>query len=168
MALETGWGFSLSINGSQDYVHSALDASLERLGTDYIDLYYAHYPDPKVDIEETVGAMAKGVDAGKIRYLGLSNVTAEQVRRGHAVHPITAVQYEYSLWRREAERELLPTLRELGISLAAWSPLGTGFLTGTIDRLEQGIFAIIIPASWARISAPIETVSHRFSRLQTN
>ncbi len=139
-AVETGWGFSLPINGSPDYVRSALEASLERLDTDYIDLFYAHYPDPEIDIEETVGAMAKGVEAGKIRYLGLSNVTAEQVRRAHAVHPIIAVQYEYSLWRREAETELLPSLRELGISLVAWSPLGAGFLTGTVGSLAEGDF----------------------------
>lgn len=138
--IETGWGFSLPINGSPDYVQSALDASLERLETDYIDLYYAHYPDPGIDIEETLGAMAQGVEAGKVRYLGLSNVTAEQVRRAHAVHPITAVQYEYSLWRREAETELLPTLRELGIALVAWSPLGAGFLTGTVESLAEADF----------------------------
>ncbi len=139
-ALETGWGFSLNINGSAGYVEKSLEASLSRLGTDYVDLYYAHYPDPKVDIEETVGAMARAVEAGKVRYLGLSNVTAEQVRRAHAVHPVAAVQYEYSLWRREAEIELLPTLRELGIALVAWSPLGAGFLAGAPDSLPEGDF----------------------------
>lgn len=138
--LATGWGFSLSIDGSPGYARAALDASLARLGTDHVDLYYAHYPDPAVDIAVTVGAMAEAVRAGKVRYLGLSNVTAEQVRRAHAVHPIAAVQYEYSLWRREAETELLPTLRELGIELVAWSPLGAGFLTGMVDDLAAGDF----------------------------
>lgn len=139
-ALATGWGFSLNINGKPDYVAKALDASLRRLGTDYIDLYYAHYADPDVAIEETVGAMAEAVEAGKVRCLGLSNVTADQVRRAHAVHPIAAVQYEYSLWRREAETELLPTLRELGIALVAWSPLGAGFLAGATDTVPEGDF----------------------------
>ena len=139
-SLETGWGFSLNINGTKEYVSSALDQSLKRLGTDYIDLYYAHYPDPAVAIEETVEAMAVAKKQGKIRYLGLSNVTAEQVRRAHAIHPITAVQYEYSLWRREAEVELLPTLRELGIALVAWSPLGAGFLTGKVNELSTEDF----------------------------
>ncbi|WP_135081234.1 aldo/keto reductase [Terasakiella sp. SH-1] len=138
--VETGWGFSLSINGTKSYVTQALDASLNRLGTEYIDLYYAHYPDPNVAIEETVEAMAKAKDAGKIRYLGLSNVTADQIRRAHAVHPISAVQYEYSLWRREAETDLLPTLRELGIALVGWSPLGSGFLTGKVDTVNEGDF----------------------------
>jgi aryl-alcohol dehydrogenase-like predicted oxidoreductase len=129
--LPTGWGFSLKINGKPPYVRQALSASLKRLGVDVIDLWYAHYADPATPIEETVGAMADAVRAGKVRYLGLSNVTAEQVRRAHSVHPITAVQFEYSLWRREAEAELLPTLRQLGIALVGWSPLGSGFLTGT-------------------------------------
>ena len=137
---ETGWGFSLRINGTPEYARKALDGSLERLGIDTIDLWYVHYPDPDVAIEDTVGAMARAVEAGKVRYLGLSNVTAEQVRRAHAVHPIAAVQYEYSLWRREAEAELLPTLRDLGIALVAWSPLGSGFLTGTVDRLDDNDF----------------------------
>jgi aryl-alcohol dehydrogenase-like predicted oxidoreductase len=138
--LPTGWGFSLRINGQPAYVRKALDGSLQRLGVDAIDLWYAHYPDPATPIEETVGAMAEAVRAGKVRYLGLSNVTAEQVRRAHAVHPITAVQYEYSLWRREAEAVLLPTLRELDIALVAWSPLGSGFLTGTVGRLDEHDF----------------------------
>ncbi|MEM7172403.1 MAG: aldo/keto reductase [Pseudomonadota bacterium] len=138
--VETGWGFALNINGSPAYVEAALERSLTRLGTDYLDLYYAHFPDPQVEIEETVGAMARAVEAGKLRYLGLSNVTADQVRRAHAVHPIAAVQYEYSLWRREAELELLPTLRELGVALVAWSPLGAGFLTGQKDPLPEGDF----------------------------
>lgn len=138
--LPTGWGFSLKINGKPAYVQKALAGSLERLGVDVIDLWYAHYPDPATPIEETVGAMANAVRAGKVRYLGLSNATAEEVRRAHAVHPITAVQYEYSVWRREAETALLPTLRELGIALVAWSPLGSGFLTGTVAGLDKNDF----------------------------
>jgi len=131
--LTTNWAFSLNINATPEYARRALDASLTRLNADHIDLWYAHYPDPDVAIEETVGAMADAVSAGKVRYLGLSNVTAEQVRRAHKVHPISAVQYEYSLWRREAESELLPTLRELGIALVGWSPLGGGFLAGDVE-----------------------------------
>jgi aryl-alcohol dehydrogenase-like predicted oxidoreductase len=138
--LPTGWGFSLKINGRPDYARRALDASLARLGVDTLDLWYLHYPDPATPIEETVGAMASAVQTGKVRHLGLSNVTAEQVRRAHAVHPIAAVQYEYSLWRREAETSLLPTLRELGIALVAWSPLGAGFLTGAVSTLPANDF----------------------------
>jgi len=138
--LPTGWGFSLPINGTAAYVRKALDASLERLGTDVIDLYYAHFPDPATPIEETVAAMAEAVRAGKVRYLGLCNVTADEVRRAHSVHPITAVQYEYSLWRREVETMLLPTLRELGIGLVPWSPLGSGFLTGTVTDIGDNDF----------------------------
>lgn len=138
--LPTGWGFSLKINGRPDYVNRALDASLRRLGLEAIDLWYLHYPDPATPVEETVGAMAAAVRAGKVRHIGLSNVTAEQLRRAHAVHPIAAVQYEYSLWRREAETELLPTLRELGVALVPWSPLGAGFLTGTVDTLGANDF----------------------------
>jgi aryl-alcohol dehydrogenase-like predicted oxidoreductase len=138
--LPTGWGFSLKINGNPAYVQKALKGSLNRLGVEVIDLWYAHYADPDTPIEETVGEMANAVRVGKVRYLGLSNVTAEQVKRAHAVHPISAVQYEYSLWRREAETTLLPTLRELGIALVAWSPLGSGFLAGTVTDLEKGDF----------------------------
>lgn len=138
--LPTGWGFSLTINGTPAYVGRSLDASLKRLGTDVIDLWYAHYADPGTPIEETVGAMADGVSAGKVRHLGLCNVTADEVRRAHAVHPLAAVQYEYSLWRREAETDLLPTLRELGIALVCWSPLGSGFLTGTVESIAEGDF----------------------------
>jgi aryl-alcohol dehydrogenase-like predicted oxidoreductase len=138
--LPTGWGFSLPINGRPAYAGRALDGSLSRLGVDCIDLWYLHYPDPSTPIEDTVGAMARAVEAGKVRHVGLSNVTADQVRRAHAVHPIAAVQYEYSLWRREAETGLLPTLRELGIALVAWSPLGAGFLTGTVGALASTDF----------------------------
>jgi len=136
----TGWGFALPVNGRPDYVRRALDASLKRLGVEAIDLWYLHYADPGTPIEDTVGAMAEAVRAGKVRHLGLSNVTAEQVRRAHRVHPLAAVQYEYSLWRREAEAELLPTLHELGIALVAWSPLGGGFLTGTVNDLGESDF----------------------------
>ena len=136
----TGWGFSLRLNGTPAYARRALDNSLRRLQIDTIDLWYLHFPDPATPIEETVAAMAEGVRAGKVRHLGLSNVTAEQVRRAHAVHPIAAVQYEYSLWRREPEHELLPALRELGIALVPWSPLGSGFLTGTVTQLPKDDF----------------------------
>ena len=132
-----------SINGRPDYVHAACDASLRRLGLDHLDLYYQHRVDPDVPIEETVGAMAELVDAGKVRFLGLSEAGAETIRRAHAVHPISALQTEYSLWSREIEAEILPTLRGLGIGLVAYSPLGRGFLTGTIaspDDLEPGDF----------------------------
>ena len=135
-----GYGFSLNINGTPKYVHKALNASLTRLGVETIDLWYAHFLDPKTPVEETVGAMAEAVQEGKVRYLGLSNVTADEVRRAHAIHPISAVQYEYSLWRREAETDLLPTLRKLGIALVGWSPLGSGFLTGTVDKLGENDF----------------------------
>jgi len=135
----TGWGFPLNINGTPEYMRRALDASLRRMNTDYVDLYYAHYPSPQTPIEDTVGAMADAVRAGKARHIGLSNVNAEQVRRACAVHPIAAVQYEYSLWRREAETELLLALRELGVALVAWSPLGAGFLTGSVD-IGEGDF----------------------------
>jgi len=136
----TGWGFSLPINGTPSYVQHCLENSLNRLKTDCLDLWYLHYPDPATPIEETVGAMAAAVTQGKVRYLGLSNVTAEQVRRAHSVHPIAAVQFEYSLWRREVETELLPTLRELGLALVPWSPLGSGFLTGTVNTLAADDF----------------------------
>ena len=138
--LSTGWGFSLKINGTPDYAARALDNSLKRLDRSHVDLWYLHFPDPAVPIEETVQAMSIAVKAGKVRHLGLSNVTANQVRRAHQVHPIAAVQYEYSLWRREVETELLPTLRELGIALIPWAPLGSGFLTGTVNTLAADDF----------------------------
>src|SRR5215203_2784313 len=125
-------GARLGVRGDAEYVRSACDASLERLGMDTIDLYYQHRVDPATPIEETVGAMAELVEAGKVRYLGLSEAGAETIRRAQAVHPISALQYEYSLWTRDVEAEILPTLRELGIGLVAYSPLGRGFLTGTI------------------------------------
>ncbi|MCG7993846.1 MAG: aldo/keto reductase [Candidatus Thiodiazotropha taylori] len=138
--IKTGWGFTLNINASPEYAQKALDDSLQRLGVDAIDLWYMHYPDPGVPIEESVGAMVEAVKQGKVRYLGLSNVTADQIRKASAIHPINAVQYEYSLWRREAESELLPTLRDLGIALVGWSPLGSGFLTGNLQKLDSSDF----------------------------
>ena len=120
------------MSGAPRYVHAACDDSLRRLGVDHIDLYYYHRVDPAVPIEDTVGAMGELVQAGKVRYLGLSEVRGDTLRRGHAVHPITALQSEYSLWSRDIEDSALPAMRELGIGLVAYSPLGRGFLTGTI------------------------------------
>jgi aryl-alcohol dehydrogenase-like predicted oxidoreductase len=124
-------------DGSPKNVRSACEGSLERLGVDHIDLFYQHRVDPDVPIEETVGAMAELVSAGKVRYLGLSEASAETIRRAHATHPLTAVQTEYSLWTRDLEDDILPTLRELGIGLVAYSPLGRGFLTGQIRSLDD-------------------------------
>jgi aryl-alcohol dehydrogenase-like predicted oxidoreductase len=124
------------IDGRPEYVRAACDASLQRLGVDHIDLYYQHRVDPTVPIEETVGAMAELVHAGKVAHLGLSEASDTTIRRGHATYPITALQSEYSLWTRDLEDEILPTLRELGIGLVAYSPLGRGFLTGTIETTE--------------------------------
>ena len=126
-----------TVDGSPQYVRSACDASLQRLGTDHIDLYYQHRVDPKTPIEDTVGAMAELVQAGKVRYIGLSEASAETIRRAHAVHPITAVQTEYSLWTRDVEAEVLPTLEELGIALVAYSPLGRGFLSGRFSSTDE-------------------------------
>jgi aryl-alcohol dehydrogenase-like predicted oxidoreductase len=123
-------GSLLGVSGRPEYVTSACDASLERLGVDHIDLYYQHRVDPEVPIEDTVGAMAELVEAGKVRYLGLSEAASSTIRRAHAVHPITALQTEYSLWSRDPEDEILATTRELGIGFVAYSPLGRGFLTG--------------------------------------
>jgi aryl-alcohol dehydrogenase-like predicted oxidoreductase len=131
------------VNGRPDYVMRCCDASLRRLSVDHIDLYYQHRVDPGVPIEETVGAMAELISAGKVRFLGLSEAGPETIRRAHDVHPISAVQTEYSLWSRDVEDEVLPTLRELGIGLVAYSPLGRGFLTGQItspDDLAQDDF----------------------------
>jgi len=133
-------GERTGISGKPDYVRSACDASLKRLGLDVIDLYYQHRVDPQTPIEETVGAMADLVKAGKVRFLGLSEASAATIRRAHVVHPITALQTEYSLWSRDPEETILPTLRELGIGFVPYSPLGRGFLTGQIkspDDLEK-------------------------------
>ena len=125
------------INGRPEYVREACDGSLRRLGVDHIDLYYQHRVDPTVPIEETVGAMAELVRQGKVRYLGLSEAAPPTIRRAQAVHPISALQTEYSLWSRDPEDEVLPTVRELGIGFVAYSPLGRGFLTGRLRRFED-------------------------------
>jgi aryl-alcohol dehydrogenase-like predicted oxidoreductase len=130
-------GEFMGIRGDAAYVRQACDASLKRLGVDHIDLYYQHRVDPNVPIEETVGAMADLVNAGKVRYLGLSEAAPDTVRRAHKVHPISVLQTEYSLWSRDVEADILPTLRELGIGFVAYSPLGRGFLTGQIKRVED-------------------------------
>jgi aryl-alcohol dehydrogenase-like predicted oxidoreductase len=136
-------GERLGIRGDREYVLAACNASLERLGTEHIDVYYQHRVDPNTPIEETVGAMAELVEQGKVRYLGLSEAAAETIRRAHAVHPISALQTEYSLWTRDVEDEILPAIRELGIGLVAYSPLGRGFLSGrihSVDDLEASDF----------------------------
>ena len=133
----TDSGDFLGINGKPDYVRSACEASLKRLGIDHIDLYYQHRVDPNVPIEETVGAMADLVKEGKVRYVGLSEAEPTQIRKANATHPITALQTEYSLWSRDPEKEILATIRELGMSFVAYSPLGRGFLTGQIQKFED-------------------------------
>ena len=134
-------------NGRPEYVPRACEASLQRLGTDTIDLYYLHRVDPAVPIEDTVGAMAELVRAGKVRYLGLSEVSQATLRRAHAVHPVSAVQTEYSLWTRGPEEELIPALRDLGVALVAYSPLGRGLLAGRIQALED-----LAPGDWRRLN----------------
>jgi aryl-alcohol dehydrogenase-like predicted oxidoreductase len=131
------------IRGGADYVKAACEASLKRLGTDHIDLYYQHRVDPETPIEETVGAMAELVKAGKVRYLGLSEASADLVARAHAVHPVSALQTEYSLWSRDVEAEILPAIRRLGIGFVAYSPLGRGFLSGTIRSRKD-----LQPGDW--------------------
>jgi len=130
-------GTRLGVNGKSEYVRKACDASLSRLGVDHIDLYYQHRVDPDTPIEETWGTMAELVEAGKVRYLGISEAAADTIRRAHAVHPVSALQTEYSLWSRDVEDEILPTVRELEIGFVAYSPLGRGFLTGQILRFED-------------------------------
>ena len=130
-------GDFLGLNSKPDYVRSACDASLKRLGLEYIDLYYQHRVDPEVPIEETVGTMAELIKAGKVRYLGLSEADPEIIRRAHAVHPITALQTEYSLWSREPEKEIFSVTRDLGISFVSYSPLGRGFLAGKFKKFED-------------------------------
>ena len=131
------------LDGSAEHVRSSIDGSLRRLGTDHVDLYYQHRVDPNVPIEETVGAMAELVEQGKVRHIGLSEAAPETIRRAHAVHPITAVQTEYSLWTRDPEPEILPTCRELGVGFVPYSPLGRGFLSGRFrspDELDENDF----------------------------
>ena len=142
-SVRTEQGERLGIRGDREYVLAACNASLERLGTDHIDVYYQHRVDPNTPIEETVGAIAELVEQGKVRYLGLSEAAAETIRRAHAVHPISALQSEYSLWTRDVEDEILPAIRELRIGLVAYSPLGRGFLSGrihSVDDLEASDF----------------------------
>src|SRR5256885_9434191 len=140
-------GTFVGVNGRPEYVRQACDASLKRLGIDHIDLYYQHRVDPSVPIEDTVGAMAELVRAGKVRYLGLSEAAPATIRRAHATHPISALQTEHSLWSRDPEDEILPTCRELGIGFVAYSPLGRGFLSGQIRRPED-----LAPDDWRRSS----------------
>src|SRR5581483_10277401 len=131
------------LDGSPEHVRRSIDGSLQRLGTDHVDLYYQHRVDPNVPIEETVGAMAELVEAGKVRHIGLSEAAPETLRRAQAVHPVTALQTEYSLWTRFAEAEVIPTCRELGIGFVPYSPLGRGFLSGRFsspDELEEDDF----------------------------
>ena len=140
-------GSFLGVSGKPEYVRKACDASLRRLGIDHIDLYYQHRVDPEVPIEDTVGAMSELVKAGKVRHLGLSEAAPQTIRRAHKVHRITALQTEYSLWSRDVEQEILPTVRELGIGFVAYSPLGRGFLSGQFRKPED------IPADdWRRNS----------------
>mgnify|MGYP001118784590 CR=1 FL=1 len=141
-------GAWLGISGSPDYVKACCDASLKRLKTDYIDLYYQLRPDPEVPVEDTIGAMAELVQAGKIRYIGLSEASAEDLEKAHRTHPVSALQTELSLWSRDVEESILPKARELGIGYVAYSPLGRGFLTGAIqqrDDLEQGDWRLSNP-----------------------
>jgi aryl-alcohol dehydrogenase-like predicted oxidoreductase len=138
----------VALDGSPDYIRRACDGSLQRLGVDTIDLYYLHRIDPKVPVEDSVGAMSELVRAGKVRYLGLSEAGAQSIRRAHAVHPISVLQSEYSLWTRDPEKEILPVLRELGIGFVPFSPLGRGMLGGSIsstDELAPGDFRRTIP-----------------------
>ncbi len=134
---EPGYPQRRSINGRPEYVREACEASLARLGVDHIDLYYQHRVDPDTPIEETIGAMAELVAAGKVRYIGLSEAGPDTIRRAHAVHPISALQTEYSVWSRDPEATILPLLRELGIGFVPYSPLGRGFLTGTMRSVDQ-------------------------------
>jgi aryl-alcohol dehydrogenase-like predicted oxidoreductase len=141
-------GVYRGVSGRPGYVHAACDASLKRLGLDTIDLYFQHRLDPQVPIEDTVGAMSELVHQGKVRFVGLSEVSGETLRRAHAVHPISAVQSEYSLWSRDVETDTLPVCRELGVGFLAYSPLGRGFLTGQLKRLDD------LPANDWRRSTP--------------
>src|SRR5437588_7728642 len=141
-------GSFLGVSGKPEYVRKSCDASLRRLGVEYIDLYYQHRVDSEVPIEETVGAMAELVKAGKVRFLGLSEAGARTIRRAHKVHPISALQTEYSLWSRDVEAEILPAVRELGIGFVAYSPLGRGFLPGRFETIED------LPADDFRRTSP--------------
>jgi aryl-alcohol dehydrogenase-like predicted oxidoreductase len=144
-------GYAIPVNGRPEYVRSACEASLQRLGVDTIDLYYQHRVDPTTLIEDTIGAMAELVQAGKVRFLGLSEASDATIRRAHAVHPISALQSEYSLWSRDVEDGILATCRELNIGFVPWSPLGRGFLTGEIKTFED-----LEPNDWRRMSPRFE------------
>lgn len=169
--IATKFGLANGVDGSPANARQVAEASLKRLGTDVIDLYYLHRKDPQVPIEDSVGAMKTLVEAGKVRYLGLSEVGSETLRRAHAIHPISALQSEYSLWERGVETDILPTLQELGIGFVPFSPLGRGFLTGafrTIQDLPEGDWRINIPRfeaahaqANARIVEGVKAVSDR-------
>ncbi|GAB4820418.1 hypothetical protein N2152v2_007464 [Parachlorella kessleri] len=151
--IATKFGFvfengAVGLDGSKEHCRAACEASLKRLGVDYIDLYYLHRKDPKVPIEETIAGMKELVEEGKVRYIGVSEASAADIRRGHAVHPISAVQLEWSLWARDVEEDIVPTCRELGIGIVAYSPLGRGFLTGKLtspDGLAENDFRKSLP-----------------------
>jgi aryl-alcohol dehydrogenase-like predicted oxidoreductase len=155
-------GARRGIDGSPEYVRNACEASLQRLGIDHIDLYYQHRVDPQTPIEETVGAMGELVQGGKVRFLGLSEAAPDTIRRAHATHPISALQTEYSLWSRELESEILPTIRELGIGLVPYAPLGRGFLTGrfrSAEKLGENDFRRTVPRfSGENLDANMATV----------
>ncbi len=144
--VETGYKLpGFRSNGRPDYVRERIEGSLRRLGTDYLDLYYQHFPDPDTPVEETVGAMAQLVQEGKVRFLGLCNVDAERLRRACTEHPISAVENEYSLWARTPEASVLPTARELGVGFVPWAPLGSGFLAGALDEAPSADFRVCQP-----------------------
>jgi aryl-alcohol dehydrogenase-like predicted oxidoreductase len=157
----TGGDAHRIIRGEHDYVKRSCESSLTRLGVDHIDLYYLHRPPQTAEIEETVGAMAELVAEGKVRYLGLSEVNDELLRRAHAVHPITAVQSEYSLWTRDLETEVIGAMRELGVGLVPYSPLGRGFLTGTVDlaALDEKDFRRLNPRFRGQASAANQAIA---------
>ena len=138
--ISTGWGFPLTVNGTRAYVRRAVDNSLKRLGVEQIDLLYAHFLDPGTPLEETISAMADAVREGKVGDIGLSNVKGHEIAQANLIHPVAAVQYEYSLFRREAERDIIPAVNGIGAKLVCWSPLGAGFLTGTVEKLDDGDF----------------------------
>ena len=159
---------AVGVCGRPDYVRSACEGSLKRLGIDVIDLYYLHRRDPRVPIEETVGAMADLVAAGKIRAIGLSEVSADTLRRAHAVHPVAALQSEYSLWHRDVEQTILPACQALGVSLVPYCPLGRGFLTGTVgavDDLKDGDYRRAIPRFGAEAIKRNQGMIDRLNRL---
>lgn len=166
-------GSFLGLNGSPQYVRESCDASLKRLQTDHLDIYYLHRIDPKVPIEDTVGAMGELVQTGKVRYLGLSEAKPDTIRRAHSVHPISVLQTEYSLWSREPEDEIIPAVREMGIGYIAYAPLGRGFLSGKIrsfDDLPEGDFRRMVPRFQGEnfrknldVLARIEAIAERHS-----